>query len=276
MASESAHARTTPARHELKRRADSGREPHAEAAVDVLDARRRGPAARFAALLDGRHPVTVFAAAAILGYVALAAAMVGLGLLLTSVVLKIHGIADADERPVAWLAARRTPFRTDVSLVGSWIGAYVLVGLVVVLAVTLAVRRHWRIAAFVAVSLIVESASYRATTFFVHRHRPQVPRLENLPVDASFPSGHAAAAVAVYGGLALLITSRVGNTALRVACWAVAALLPVFVAVSRSYRGMHHPLDDAAGALMGTAALLLVLFAARAAGAAERRRRRGT
>ena len=50
-------------------------------------------------------------------------------------------------------------------------------------------------------------ASYRATTLVVHRDRPSVPRLEHLPVNASYPSGHTAAAIAVYGGLVLLLTS---------------------------------------------------------------------
>jgi membrane-associated phospholipid phosphatase len=38
-------------------------------------------------------------------------------------------------------------------------------------------------------------------------------------------------------------------------------------------RGMHHPLDAAAGALVGIGALCVAVLAARAAGASERRRR---
>jgi membrane-associated phospholipid phosphatase len=244
--------------------------------VTATDPRRGGPATRFAEFLDGRHPAVVFAAAEILGYVALVAVTIGLGLLLTHVVLPFHGIGNADERPVAWLAARRTPFLTDASLVGSMIGDYVLVGLVVVLSVTLAALRHWRIAAFVALALIAESATYGVTVLIVHRHRPEVTRLDHLAANASYPSGHVAASVAVYGGLALLIASRVRNAALRAGCWAIAAALPLFVAFSRMYRGMHHPLDMAAGALMGTAAVMIALFAARASGAAVERRRRRT
>ena len=45
---------------------------------------------------------------------------------------------------------------------------------------------------------------YRATTLAVHRERPDVHRLEGLPADASYYSGHTAAAIAVYGGIALL------------------------------------------------------------------------
>jgi len=58
---------------------------------------------------------------------------------------------------------------------------------------------QWRLLAFFVFSLAVESATYRATTLFVHSHRPRVHRLEDLSVDASYPSGHTAAAVALAG-----------------------------------------------------------------------------
>ena len=79
------------------------------------------------------------------------------------------------------------------------------------IALVCAVLRKWRIAAFVVFALAVESATYRATTLVVHSHRPRVVRLESLPVNASYPSGHTAASIAVYGGLALLLTSRFTN-----------------------------------------------------------------
>ncbi len=91
-------------------------------------------------------------------------------------------------------------------------------------------------------------------------------RLENLPVNASYPSGHTAASVAVYCGLALLLTSRVASRWARVAIWGVAVAVPVYVALSRMYRGMHHPLDVAGGAAIGVATLVAVVLVCRAAG----------
>jgi len=89
-------------------------------------------------------------------------------------------------------------------------------------------------------------------------------------VDASYPSGHTAASIAVYCGIALLLTSRITNRTAQVAIWLVAALIPVFVAFSRMYRGMHHPLDVAGGALLGIAALSALVLISRAARSAAR------
>jgi len=102
----------------------------------------------------------------------------------------------------------------------------------------------------------------------VHSHRPRVHRLESLPVNASYPSGHTAAAIAVYGGLALLITSRFTNAAVRTVAWSLVAAIVVFVATARMYRGMHHPLDVAGGIVVGVAALCVLVLACRASGAA--------
>jgi len=110
----------------------------------------------------------------------------------------------------------------------------------------------------------------------IHRQRPQVHRLDQLPVDASYYSGHTAASVAVYCGLALLITSLIRNTGVRIACWVIAIAIPLLVALSRLYRGMHHPTDVGAAMLVGIGTLVVALAAARAAKAAEPARERAS
>ena len=145
----------------------------------------------------------------------------------------------------------------------------IIAGVALVIA---AVARHWRLAAFLAFALTVESGSYRATTLVVHRHRPEVPRLEKLPVDASYPSGHTAASIALYSGLALLLTSRFALGRWRLLVWAIVLAIPPIVGLSRIYRGMHHPIDVLVGIPIGIAAIVVVVFACRVAGAAMARR----
>lgn len=244
-------------------------------AIRVLIARPGGFAERFAGAVGRTHPIVVFMAAILAGFAALAGLSIAIGLLVTRLLVPAWGVGAADERVEVWLAAHRAPWRTDASLVGSiGAGGVVLPLLVGTIVVVLLLLRRWRIAAFFVFALAVESASYRVTTLVVHRDRPTVHRLEQLPVNASYPSGHTAAAIAVYGGLVLLLTSMVKNRVFRLVAWAIAVAIPVFVAGSRMYRGMHHPLDVAGGALVGIAALIVLVFACRAAGAAAEFRRR--
>jgi undecaprenyl-diphosphatase len=235
-------------------------------AAPVLDA--RGKPAWLPA-----HPVGVFALGVAAAYALIAGLSIVLGLLLTHVILQSHGIATADNGFVRMLARHRTATWTEASLIGSIVAGGVVLPIVAgVGAIAAAVARQWRIAGFLVFALAVESASYRTTTLVVHRHRPTVHRLEHLPVNASYPSGHTAAAIAVYCGIALLVTSRVRSLAWRIAIWAVAAAIPVYVALSRMYRGMHHPLDVLGGVVIGVCAVVALVFVCRAAGAAAERR----
>jgi undecaprenyl-diphosphatase len=225
--------------------------------------------------LSGLHPVAVFLGGILVCYVILASVSVASGLLLTETLLRFPGVDEADSGAAEWLADRRTPTRTDLSFVGSEIsGGIVLPILVGLLAIGFAIRRHWLLAAFVLFGVALESATYRTTVFFIDRDRPDVPRLEGLPPDASFPSGHVAASIAVYSGLALLVTSRMTSRFAKVVVWAIAGSIPIVVGLARMYRGMHHPLDTLAGVLIGVAALAMVVFVARVTGVVARLRER--
>jgi undecaprenyl-diphosphatase len=189
------------------------------------------------------------------------------------VLLPVHAIGHSDEAVNEWLARNRSGSLSDASYVGSSIGDVPFIpGLVILFALAAALRRRWRAAGLIVGAILVELATYRLTTLIVHRQRPDVPRLDHLPVNQSYPSGHVAASVVVYIGLALLLSSHVRSRGLRFAVWAVAIALPLVVAVSRMYRGMHHPIDATAGALVGLAALAIAIAADRVAGEVARRR----
>jgi undecaprenyl-diphosphatase len=237
--------------------------------VAVLRARQGGLAERLAGSFGGLHPAVVFVVAMLVGLAAIAALSTGLGFLVTRVLEPAWGIGAADERVNVWLATHRTSSRTDASLVGSILAGGVVLPIVVgSIALVCAVLRQWRIAAFVVFALAVESATYRATTLVVHSHRPRVVRLEHLAVNASYPSGHTAASIAVYGGLVLLLTSTFTSGVFRALAWTFALAIVTFVATARMYRGMHHSLDVAGGVVVGIAALVVLVFACRTAGAA--------
>jgi membrane-associated phospholipid phosphatase len=250
------------------------RHPSDPWAVPVLEPAPGGPAAGFAAAVGRNgHPVMVFLAALLGGFVLILGLSIAAGLLLVHVLAHADGVGAAQRHFDAWLAAHRSPSRTDASLIGSIMAGGVVLPIVVgTVGVVCVVARRWRIAAFAVCALIVEVAAYRATTLVIHEHRPHVLRLEHLPVNAGYPSGHTAASIAVYGGLVLLLSSRIAQTAFRAFAWTLAVAIPLYVGLSRMYRGMHYPLDVAGGALLGIAALCVVVFACRSAGAAAESR----
>jgi undecaprenyl-diphosphatase len=142
----------------------------------------------------------------------------------------------------------------------------------VVLVVVFLLRRKWLLAAFTLFVIGVESGSYRATTLVVERDRPPVHRLEGLDPTASFPSGHIAATVALYGGVLLLLSSWLHRRWFSMLAVCLTIALALFVGWARMYRGMHHITDSAAGVVMGLLALGVLVLAARAATAAANAR----
>jgi membrane-associated phospholipid phosphatase len=250
--------------------ATADREP-APLDVPVLDKQPGALGRRLASLPGDGHPVWTYVCGIVLALLSIASLSIVAGLVVTDVLLHVPGVKGADGGVVRFLARHRSSGLTEASLVGSTMAGGVVLPIVAgVAALVAALARHWRLAGFLLFALAVESGSYRATTLVIHRHRPEVHRLENLPVDASYPSGHTAASIAVYCGLALLLTSRIKNRATRVAIWVVAGLVPVYVAFSRMYRGMHHPTDAAGGVIIGIAALCALVLVTRAAGSAAR------
>ena len=274
MAVDVAHLETSPADKPKS-------EPTARAIEDrrdgswapMLEPTPGGLAERFATAISPAHPVRVFLAAILSGYAILLALTIAVGFLLTRVLLKIDGFAAFDERVSRAIVRERTGTTVDLSWIGSTLaGGLVIPALVGLLLVVFLVSKHWRLAAFTLFVICVESGTYRATSLVIHRDRPDVDRLESLPVNASYPSGHTAASVALFGGLLIVLASRIQNRAIRIILWSLVVVIPVFVAWSRMLRGMHHISDVAAGVLMGIAALCITIFAARAAGAAAAQR----
>ena len=249
--------------------------PRGDAAADgprFLAPRRHGSSALVGERFAGR-PVVAFIVAALAGFAILAALAVAVGWALQTYVLPDHGIGHADEHVNVWLSHHRTGTRNDASFWMSGVGDIPAIPAIVALVMLVAaLRRHWRVAAFILTAIAVEAATYRVATLAIQRERPRVPRLDHLPVDASYYSGHTAASVAVYCGVALLITSAVRNGAARCAVWFVAIAIPLLVALSRMYRGMHHPTDVTAGAIWGIGSILVAIMAARAAATADERR----
>jgi len=239
----------------------------------VLEPRPGGFADRFSQTFGPENPVRVFVVALLAGYALLVTAMVFLGFSLIYLLLPLGGLEGDDENLSQWLADNRSPAQEDLSWIGSTLAGGLVIPVVIGIGlVACLVMRRWLLAAFIVFVVALESGTYRVTSWIVERQRPDVQRLEGLPVDASYPSGHTAATIALYGGILLLIASRFRNAAVRVFTIVVGVALPLFVGWARMYRGMHHLTDVIAGLLMGLGAVTILVFAARASRAASERR----
>ena len=195
------------------------------------------------------------------GYVAVTVLLVSLGLLLTRVL--VYGPVGRWDRGVdRWFFVHRTPTFDAITEWGTRAGDVASVVIVAALVVAiLALGRHWAHIAFLVAALVIEVTTFVTTTFVIDRGRPTVPHLDPGPPTSSFPSGHVAASIVLFVGLALVITSLVRLWFVRALVWIAAIVVPIFVGLSRLYRGMHHP-TDVIGSVVGALGCLAFAFLA--------------
>jgi len=122
-------------------------------------------------------------------YVALAALLIGSGLVVTHVVA--HGrIGHWDDHVNSWFASHRSSpwnkITADLSLAADTAGVAVVAAAVTVL---LLARRWGRAALLLLIGLGVELSVFLSTTYLVARPRPHVPHLGSTPSTFSWPSG---------------------------------------------------------------------------------------
>ncbi|HEY3670735.1 MAG TPA: phosphatase PAP2 family protein [Acidimicrobiia bacterium] len=219
------------------------------------------------------HPVVMTAVVGLLGWLVLVALTLGLGALVTHLVVG-HALGHGDLDLARWFAERRTDTWNSLSKVGSYFGETVTVFIVIAIAlVVLAVKRAWAQFGLLVITMAAEGGVYVTATYVISRNRPAVPRLEHLIVSDSFPSGHAAASMALYGSLCIIVWSLTRNRLWRALFLALAIVGPLIVATSRVYRGMHNTTDVISGLMIGAGCIIVGYVAVSAGSAAAHRRR---
>ena len=135
---------------------------------------------------------------------------------------------------------------------GTWLAETITVPVVLLIAVVVSWRVSTNVAApvFLVVAVGGEKLIYLISSLLVGRDRPPVPTVGTTYATSSFPSGHVASAITLYGSIALLIALR-RSSSVRAVLLAIVALIALVVAVCRMYCGFHYLSDCVAGALVG-------------------------
>jgi undecaprenyl-diphosphatase len=188
-------------------------------------------------------------------------ALYGLMLLLGQVVTAGWWPTGGEDHVNRSLAEARSGSLTAASLVFStiadtWSVIAVCTFAVVILVLT---RRPWREPLFLAGAVAAQALIFLLTTLAVDRHRPAVEHMDVSPPTSSFPSGHTSAATALYCGLAVLFALRSTSGRWEAVVWTVFVLIPVGVALTRLYRGMHHP-SDVVGSFVNAGLCLTIMY----------------
>lgn len=191
----------------------------------------------------------------------LAGCWVGVGLLITGSTNRVGGL---DLSVARWMVDHRTPLMDDLTRGGTFLGQTLVKVIVTAVAAAGLVLglRSWRAASFVVLATVLEGAVFLAATTIVGRPRPDVPRLEDVTVNSSFPSGHTGAAAA-YAAIAVVILGHVHRPWVRALTVVLAVLVPVAVALSRMYRGAHYLTDVVAGGALGWACVAVAFVVVR-------------
>jgi undecaprenyl-diphosphatase len=229
----------------------------------IFEAAPDGRTERIADWMGERPPAATAGGVFLAGYVVISAVLLAAGLFLTHILLDA-GLGSWDEYISRGLADHRTAPLNDLTKYATYAantGEVVVVASIA--AAALLIGRRWREALVVSGGLITEFLAFLTVNYLVDRPRPDVPRLNATPATSSFPSGHVAASLVLWGGIALVVMVLTSSVVLRVLAWTPAAVLPPLIAFARVYRGMHHTTDVIAGFALGLMALAVALEAGR-------------
>jgi undecaprenyl-diphosphatase len=194
-----------------------------------------------AELNDARRPAGFRLVVLLVIAVLLWGLAVALGWLITQVLAPVR---EVDVAVSDWLGAHRTDAATALALAIDHIGDTPGIIAVILIAAPAAhaMTRRWAPAFVLAVAAAGETSIFLAAQHVISRARPDIEHLAVEPATSSFPSGHVAATFVTYGCIALLALSW-GRGALRLVAAVLAVTLPLAVAWSRIYQGMHFPSD---------------------------------
>lgn len=225
-----------------------------------------GPAYRLARRVARGHRNIAIAIALVASFALIGIVTVALGLLMTHVLE--HGSIGAWDHTVSWWFDRHRSVHWnritgDLTNIAD---TFEVAGVAAIVTVVVLFRRWGRHAFLLVAGLAIELSVFITANKIVARPRPAVSHLGGTPSTYSFPSGHTAATIVLYGGIAVIVMVATTRWWPRVVMWTLAVVLTVAIGLSRVYRGEHYPTDVMAGLLLGIGSLVAGVFIIRVAG----------
>ena len=232
-----------------------------------LDPSSDGPASRLARKFAQGHGTLGIGIALIASFAVMAIFITALGLLITQVLE--HGFIGVWDHHVSqWFdnhrSARWDRITGDLTDMAD---TFEVAGVAAIVTIFLLFLRWGRHAFLLVAGLAIELSVFLTANKIVARPRPAVSHLGGTPSTYSFPSGHTAATIVLYGGIAVIVMVATTRLWPRIVMWTLAVLLTVAVGLSRVYRGEHYPTDVMAGLLLGIGSLSAGVFIIRVANA---------
>ena len=187
--------------------------------------------------------------AALLAYAAVAADVVNSG-----------RMSELDVDVATWVARSMPSWAEWLARPFTWLGGAVGCTAVVTGVTIWLLRRRARVEAalLVVVAVGIQILVFSAKAGYA-RARPDLGSAIRLPSSFSFPSGHAATGMAVFGLLGLLAATLARTRAERVAAICAGFAVGALVGASRVVLGVHYVTDVLAGAFLGLAWLVACL-----------------
>ena len=172
-------------------------------------------------------------------------------------------LSEIDVDVATWVAGSMPSSAEWLARPFTWLGG--VVGVTAVVAVTviwLLTRRARAEAALVVVVAVgIQVLVFTGKDAYA-RPRPDVGSAIPLPSSYSFPSGHAATGIAVFGLLGLLASTIAPTRRRRVIAAVVGLVLGALIGASRVVLGVHYVTDVLGGAFLGLAWLSACLLVA--------------
>src|SRR5665213_2702476 len=179
--------------------------------------------------------------------------------IITTVLVAVHGItASFDQGVDVFLYGTRTPLLVHIFSLITFLGSVpVVIGLAVLLSLALWFSKYRRYLAGFLITLIGAEGTAYILKDLIARPRPLSPLPVTFDPSFSFPSGHATAAMALYGFLIYLICRMPLSAGKKKLLIALLVLVILLIGFSRLYLGAHFPTDVLGGYLLSLLWLMI-------------------